>query len=150
MRRLSIQRVFDVVTCLFSSIGYMTSYRDLCQAINSMALVLKAGGVLIIEPWLSPSVYQPGGVSADFIDQPGLKIARISTPKKRRSVSVVEMHYLIGRPTGFQEFAEIHRLGLFPENQYRRAIERSQTGLSATYDSEGLTGRGLWICRKKG
>ena len=45
---------FDVVTCLFSSIGYVGTVERLDQAIATMAAHLEPGGTLIVEPWLSP------------------------------------------------------------------------------------------------
>ena len=47
---------FDVVTCLFSAIGYMQTPDDLARAVRVMAGHLQTAGVLIIEPWLSSGV----------------------------------------------------------------------------------------------
>ena len=60
MRSFDLGRRFDVVTCLFSSIGYMKSLHDLREAIINMARHLQPGGVLIIEPWLTEQTWQAG------------------------------------------------------------------------------------------
>ena len=54
MRHFNLGRQFDVITCLFSSIGYMQTPVDLLHALVNMAGHLAEGGVLIVEPWLSP------------------------------------------------------------------------------------------------
>src|SRR5216684_6107637 len=42
---------FDVVTCLFSSIGYVKKVELLHKAIANMVRHLTPGGVLAVEPW---------------------------------------------------------------------------------------------------
>ena len=54
MTDFALGRRFDVVTCLFSSIGYVETVERLGSAIAAMAAHLKPEGVLIVEPWLSP------------------------------------------------------------------------------------------------
>src|SRR5687768_10017592 len=54
MRRFDLGVTFDAVTCLFSSIGYMTSTDDLDRAIAAMVAHLTPGGVLVIDPWFFP------------------------------------------------------------------------------------------------
>ena len=58
MRHFELGRKFDVITCLFSSIGYMVAEPDLRQAIANMARHLSPRGLLIVEPWfrLSSSI----------------------------------------------------------------------------------------------
>jgi ubiquinone/menaquinone biosynthesis C-methylase UbiE len=60
MRALDLGRTFDVVTCLFSSIGYMATAEDLHQSIRSMSSHLRPGGLLIIEPWFHPETWTAG------------------------------------------------------------------------------------------
>ncbi|MBI2798097.1 class I SAM-dependent methyltransferase [Candidatus Saccharibacteria bacterium] len=48
---------FDVVTCLFSSIGYMRDTEQLEVAIMNLARHRNTGGVIIVEPWLTPDTY---------------------------------------------------------------------------------------------
>ena len=53
MTSFDLGRRFDVVTCLFSSIGYVGTAERLDQAIATMAAHLEPGGTLIVEPWLA-------------------------------------------------------------------------------------------------
>src|SRR2546423_1547622 len=57
---LDLGRRFDVVTCLFSSIGYV---RDLAGAVSRLAAHVAPGGVLVVEPWLAPEQIDPGRVT---------------------------------------------------------------------------------------
>jgi ubiquinone/menaquinone biosynthesis C-methylase UbiE len=146
MLDFNLGRSFDVVTCLFSSIGYVKNVSELNQAIKNMAHHLSPGGVLIIEPWLSPEVYIIGGPHALFVDEPELKIARMNISEEKDGVAIINMHHLVARPEGIEYFVERHELTLFTDEQYRLAIEAS--GLDYSIDSHGLTGRSLLIGRK--
>jgi SAM-dependent methyltransferase len=136
-------RTFDVVTCLFSSIGYVKTLENLSRAVQCMAQHLSAGGVLLIEPWFTPETWRPGTVHARFIDEPDLKIARINTSFVDGRLSIMDMHYLIGTPAGTEHYVERHELGLFTIEEMRHALRTC--GLEVTYDETGLTGRGMYI-----
>ena len=102
-----------------------------------------AGGLLIIEPWLTPDGYQVGRPHALFVNQPDLKIARVNVSAVEDGVSVLDFHYLVATPEGIEHFTERHELGLFTFEQYEVAMEDS--GLNVLLDREGLMGRGLFI-----
>jgi SAM-dependent methyltransferase len=143
MTSFDLARRFDVVACLFSSIGYVRTVERLREAVRNMARHLRPGGVLVIEPWLTPESYQSGACHALFVDRPDLKIARVNVSGIERNVSVIDFHYLVGRPEGVEHFVERHELGLFGHEEYASAIEAC--GLTATFDPAGLTGRGLHL-----
>ena len=139
-------RAFDVVTCLFSSVGYVKTLENLSKAVASMARHLSPGGILIIEPWFTPENWHPDTVHATFIDEPELKIARVNASFANGRLSYFDLHHLIGTPDGTEHFAERHELGLFEMEEMSAAF--SQVGLEVTYDADGLTGRGLYIGRR--
>ncbi len=146
MTAFDLGRTFDVVTCLFSSIGYVKTLENLARAIACMAHHLKPGGLLLVEPWFTPGTWHPDTVHAVFIDEPELKIARINTSFVDGRVSFFDLHYLIGTPAKTEHCVEHHELGLFEQSEMLEAF--TAAGLDAIYDENGLTGRGLYIGRK--
>lgn len=134
---------FDVVTCLFSSIGYVGTVENLGRSIACMARHLLPGGLLLVEPWFTPEAWRPGTVHALFIDEPELKIARINASFARGRLSYFDLHYLIGTPEGTEHAVERHELGLFEQDEMLAAFQAA--GLDVRYDEEGLTGRGLYV-----
>ena len=137
---------FDVVTCLFSSIGYVKTLDNLTRVVGSMARHVLPGGLLIIEPWFTPDTWYAPSVHATMIDEPELKIARVNTSFADGRLSYFDLHYLIGTLEGTEHFVERHELGLFETEEVRAAI--AEAGFDVTYDDDGLTGRGLFIGRR--
>lgn len=85
----SLDKDFDVVTCLFSSIGYVASVERMRQAISNMARHLRPRGVLILEPWFGPEEWEDGHVSSLYVDQPQLKAARMNVARSKGRLSVL-------------------------------------------------------------
>ena len=143
MRTLDLGRRFDAVTCLFSAIGHVTDTSELDAAIAAMAAHLEPGGVLLVEPWLEPDVWVEGRLHLLPVDEPDLKIARVTVAGRRRNTAILDFHYLVATPAGVETHAEQMELELFTEAEQRRAFE--QAGLDVEHDAEGLIGRGLFI-----
>jgi SAM-dependent methyltransferase len=144
MLDFDLRRRFDVVVCLFGSIGYVRSVERLKAAVRNLHRHLSPGGVLIVEPWLSPSTYQLGKAHATFVDEPDLKIARLNASQVvDGNVSVLDFHYLVATPAGVQHFTEHHELGLFTHEQYVAAFEAC--AMEVRHDDKGLDGRGLYV-----
>jgi len=146
MRSFTLDTRYDVITCLFSSIGYMTTLKDLHTAIERMAAHLVSGGLLIVEPWLTPDAWSPNTVHGLYIDEPELKIARVNTSLTEGHVSVFDLHHLIGTPEGTEHVVEHHELGLYTVEQMTEAFVAA--GLDVRHDPEGLTGRGLYVAKR--
>jgi SAM-dependent methyltransferase len=146
MATFDLHQEFDVVQCLFSSIGYMESRESLFLAVRNFAKHTASGGLILVEPWLYPDAYKNGHVHGLFVDKPELKIARMSIGGQDGDVSVITFRYLIATPAGFEDYEETHRLGLFPYGIYERAF--LEAGLIVDYDPIGLMNRGLFMARK--
>src|SRR5437879_9599965 len=131
------------MTCLFRVIGHVKTKAKLGLALRKMSRHLKPGGVLIVEPWITPQQWRKGSVHANFVDQPELKVARMNISKIRGKLSVLDMHHLVATPNRVEYFVERLELGLFTHDEYLDAFRLA--GLETSYDSEGLMGRGLYI-----
>ncbi|MDA9924805.1 class I SAM-dependent methyltransferase [Verrucomicrobiales bacterium] len=136
MRHFKITQQFDVITCLFCSIGYLTTLADMEQAVRCMASHLSPQGVMIVEPWISPAQCWTNRVNSEVLDRPDLKIVRMHTYEKEGITSVYDIHYLIGTPSGVEHFVEKEVLGLFSREQYLAAFNKA--GLCARVLDKGL------------
>jgi len=146
MRTFDLGEQFDVVTCLFSAIGYMVGEADLRAAVANMARHVAPGGVLLVEGWIDPDEWVVGRASAHSNVDATAAVARVMLSGREGDVSTIEMHYLIATLDGVEHVVEHHRLGLFTAQQYRDAVEA--VGLRYARE-EGLTGRGLHVGVKR-
>jgi SAM-dependent methyltransferase len=140
-------RTFDVVTNLFSSIGYVVTIERLRSCAAAMAKHLSPRGVMLVEPWFTPDRWMSGHVgtlNAEMAD--GTQVVRMMTGTAKDSVSRMVAHYLIGSGEEIRHLTEEHALGLFTVEQYIEAFERA--GLAVDWDPDGLMGRGLIIATK--
>lgn len=143
MTDFELSQKFEIITCLFSAIGYVKTLAKLNQSVVCLANHLAPNGVLIIEPWFPPDMWKAGTVHAVLLDEPELKIARVNTSFRTGNLSWFDLHYLIATPDGTEHFVERHELGLFTHAEMREAF--ANAGLRVHYDENGLTGRGLYI-----
>jgi SAM-dependent methyltransferase len=147
MRDLDIGTQFDVVTCLFSSIGFVGGPDGLAAAARALARHLNPGGVALVEPWITPEEWLPNRPHLLTHEEPEVVLARATVSGLRdERISTTEMHYVVATPAGVEHFTEHHELYLFRNDEMRAALEAA--GLGVDYDADGLIGRGLWICSR--
>jgi SAM-dependent methyltransferase len=144
MRSFALHRTYDVVQCLFSSIGYVLEPADAIATLACFREHLAPGGVVLVEPWFEPATYRPG-VHMLTVDQPELKIARMHASRVEGDVSILDFNYLIGTPDGVRRELETHRLRLTPFAEMATWFETAR--LDATFDPLGPSGRGLFVAR---
>lgn len=146
MRNFQLDGRFDVVCCLFSSIGYMLTVSDLELAVSRMSMHLNPEGLLLIEPWFTPDQWKPETVHCQVAEFADGHICRMARSLLIEGRSVVEFEFLVARPQGFERFSERHELNLFTHQQMEQAYRRA--GLDVEFDETGISGRGLWIGRR--
>jgi ubiquinone/menaquinone biosynthesis C-methylase UbiE len=143
MTDFSLTRRFDVVTCLFSAIAYVRTEENLRAATAAMRRHLTPGGVMLVEPWFTPESYWTGTITSNRVDTDDLKIAWMYTSEREGSLSVLDIHYLVGRPGEMEHFSERQELGLFTLEQHLDAFRAA--GLEARFEPDGPFGRGMYV-----
>jgi SAM-dependent methyltransferase len=133
---------FDVITCLFSSIGYAQTKAGLDKAIKSMAAHLKPGGLLVIEPWIYPEKYWKEKLVANFADLEDIKISWMYIQEQEEMTSVFDIQYMVGADKEISFFSERHVMGLWTDNEYKDAFIKS--GLSVKHEEKGFFNRGVY------
>lgn len=147
MAAFMLDRTFDVVTCLFSAVGYVATPKRLSSAIVCMASHLNPGGILLLEPWLEPHAYVEGNLVHNIAEREGHKVSWMYLAERHNLVSRFDIHYLVGHANGVEHYAERHEMGLFTGAQYTSALQNADLRIS--YDPAGLFGRGLYIGVKR-
>jgi hypothetical protein len=115
----------------------------LAAATRSLAAHVAEGGVLLVEPWITPDAWMPGRPHVLAANAEGIALARVTVAGQHGRISTTEMHYLVGTADGVEQFEEHHELRLFTLDEMRSALEATE--LAVEHDPDGLMGRGLWI-----
>ena len=148
MISFDLNKQFDVITCLFSSIGYVKTYANLNKTIASCTKHLKPGGVLIIEPFFTEQAYTPGTSHATYINQPDIKLCRMHHNQKQGKLAILDFHFLVATDRGVEYLCDQHELAIFETDKFLDIL--TTNGLHASYLPDKLVpGKGLYIGTKQ-
>jgi len=145
MSDFALEKRYDAVVCLFSSIAYLVTLERTRRALECFRRHLRQGGVLLVEPWFPPGGLEDGRVFRQAGTHHGRAVERISRNEIDGRISRLWFEYHIDTASGVRHVSEVHELGLFTTEEMATAFE--EAGFLAHFDSVGLTGRGLWVAR---
>jgi ubiquinone/menaquinone biosynthesis C-methylase UbiE len=141
-----LDRNFDIITCLFSSIGYVKTYKNLEKTLKNFSKHLKVGGVVIIEPWFTKATYKLGSPHLKVYQDNDIKIVRAGVSNAKNGISISEMHYLVAeRGKKVKYFVSTEELGMFETSKTLQLMK------SAGFDTKFLKSisfdkrRGLFV-----
>jgi ubiquinone/menaquinone biosynthesis C-methylase UbiE len=140
---------FDVIICLFSSIGYVQSFYNLVKTLENFFRHLNDTGLVIVEPWVFKKDFKKGHISLDTIEEDELKFVRMARSRISGSTWFIYMHYLVGKNEEIKHFSEVHKMLALDHQDYVEAFKSS--GFKGTrYLTENLWDgcRGLFTARK--
>ncbi|MDE2998001.1 MAG: class I SAM-dependent methyltransferase [Gemmatimonadota bacterium] len=147
MTSFNLNRRFDAVICLFSSIAYARTYRNLKRAIACFERHLKPGGILIIEPFFTKETFVAGSIHGGTLEGEGVKISRHNVSRRRGNLAVLDFHFLLSTKKGVRYFRDTHELALFDRERLLDTL--AHAGLRPRYDENGLMpDRGLYVSLK--
>jgi len=149
MTDFKLKSRFDVIVCLFSSIGYVQSFKNLVKTLENFYKHLKDTGLVIVEPWVFKKDFKEGHISLDTYEDDELKFVRMATSIISRSIWLIHMHYLLGKKKEIKYFAEVHKMLALDYQDYVRAFELAKFE-DIMYLTENLWDgcRGLFLARK--
>lgn len=145
MINLNLCKRYDVVLCLFSSIGYVQTYENLVSTLKSFRNHINDNGCIIVEPWITPEQWKGGRVDVLNAEKDNIKITRMTRTENIGKLSILNFHYLIGSKDGVEYKEEKHKLGLYSVDEMKQAF--NDAGLNVSYDPQGITGRGMYTGR---
>ena len=147
MTDFALGETYDAMICMFSSIAYVTSLRDLSRMVRCCAQHLNPGGVLIIEPWFTPDVWNEHHVGSRVVEGDGLTVARIDTSVMEGNKVTTRWAWAVAWDDGDADaYVEEHPTALFTVDEYTTLFKAA--GLEPEYDPGGPLGRGLHVAVK--
>ena len=145
MTALALDERYDVVLCLFSSIGYVQTVPRLQQTLACFAAHLSPGGVVIVDPWFEPGDIDDRHISLLSGESDGLTACRMARVVIDGNISRLEFEYVIGRAERIERRSEIHELGLFTQEQMETGF--GAAGLTVERRRNVMRKRGVYIAR---
>ena len=103
MRDFTLDTRFHVVACLFSSIGYTKTVENMDRATANMASHLLPGGILVIEPWITPESWIVGKAGSSTAETDDFIVTRMMIAEPVERGRVVFEH-MIGDSGGIHRY----------------------------------------------
>ncbi len=149
MTNFSLVEKFDVITCLFSSIGYVQTFKNLVRTLKNFHNHLNNEGLTLVEPWVFKKDFQKGTISIDTYEDDKTRLVRMGASKLTKSEWRVYFHYLIGTNGEIKHAREVHRMLAANYEDYIRAFNLA--GYNETNflrEDQGTMRRGLFVAMK--
>lgn len=149
MKLMNLKKEFDVIICLFSSIGYLKNIANLGKTLKNFSNHLTKGGIILIEPSCAKSFYLSGKPSVTVYDEKDAKITRINISKTKQNSATLSMYIVIAEKGKDPKYhIDNHKLGLFGIKDTLKSMRTA--GFKSKYLTNGLmSGRELLIGIKK-
>ncbi|MFV9505728.1 MAG: class I SAM-dependent DNA methyltransferase [Oscillochloridaceae bacterium umkhey_bin13] len=145
---------FDLVTCTYDSLNYLTSADDLGRAFRAVAKVLAPGGLYVADLNTEHFLAYEWGACA-IREQDGYVQIERSTFEPATCTSRMLLTGFVGNDDqGYERFDEVHCERAYPPTQITTLLEAAGLVLEATYDSFTLnppnaqSQRIFWVARR--
>lgn len=141
-----LEEKFDVITCLFGSIGYVQTFENLAITLENFRDHLKNKGLALVEPWVFRRDFQKGKIAIDTYEDDKIRLVRMGTSKLTRTQWLIYFHYLIGADGEIKHVHEVHKMLAADYEDYLRAFNLARYGETRFLKEDQWTGsRGLFI-----
>lgn len=149
MTSFDLGRRFDVVTCLFSSVGYLRSVAELDCTVQRMAAHLADDGVLLLEPPVSPDrLHPPRTTMLHFVHEGRSWERETSARIEGPTLYIRFVLRCVDDDDPRFEVVDEQPIRLFRDEEIVAAMESA--GLELEFDARGPSGLGLHVGRRAG
>ncbi len=154
MKKLDLDREFDVIICLFSAINYHTNLDELEKTIKLFYDHLKEGGVFIFDLGFCTENWEEGRMFVDAAVEGDLQLARISQSRLTDGVFNANFVFLV-KENGVMDFEiDQHQIGVFSTRKVEKIVTQLgfENHIYSDYNdlrwSEDSNDRPVFVCIK--
>ena len=148
MQRFELPSKFDILICLFSSIGYLLTSEAIASALTCFKAHLALGGAIFIEPWIEPRAWEAGRVDMTVGQNDHRKVCRMMRGDREGDVSILTGHYLLAEGIHIKYAQEQHKLLMLDNGQWHDLFRKA--GLTVEYLPDRFSSRGLYVAWEGG
>ena len=123
MKKLDLERKFDVVICMFSAMNYNLTFEELKLTLTNFYSHLNKGGLLIFDLGINKENWVEGNVSVDTVVDKDLKLARISKAHLENGVLNSNFIFLVKESGKIDFDIDEHKLGVFGIKEVKELME---------------------------
>lgn len=123
MKNFNLNQRFDAITCLFGSINYNLSSKELESTLGNFYNHLKTKGVCIFDVWLTKESFRNNKTLDGYSDSQ-LKIARFMNSFIYGNKGKVISTYLVKDNRKISFFEDEHMFGLFSNNEIIKLMRK--------------------------
>ncbi len=143
MSQFQLGMKFDVILCLFSSIGYLLDDESIRSTLSCFKTHLEPSGAMFIEPWIEPDSWLSRPAELVAVEDGERKVCRVMTSERNDDRSFLEAYYLFVNGAEVRYATERHELRLLSREQWCDFFRNAD--LQVEYLPEGLRSRGLYV-----
>lgn len=120
---MRLEKKFDILTCLFSSIGLVKTYENLRKTWKNFANHLEEGGVAIVEPWFFRPMHHQ---KYHFCPNEDIQIAKLIRYRTENNLAILDYHYLISeKGKKVRHYVDHTEFGIFDADITLQIMESS-------------------------
>jgi len=143
-----LKLTFDVILCLYGSIGFVQTVKNLNRTLKNLSSHLNPSGILVLVPWSNTEDFKEKIVT-DIIKKPNIKIVRMENVRKSGSNKLkITYNYLIGKNKKVQHLTGEFNAGLFSKQQYRKSIQKAGLKIVKIFQGKDIQMGMAYICTK--
>ncbi len=129
IRRIDLERQFDVVLMMFAVLGYQLENADVVSSLRTARRHLRSGGLLVFDVWYGPAVlHQRPSQRIKVIPTPQGQILRVTSGELDTSRHLCAVYYHVWRLEGQRlvgETEETHSVRYFFPLELKHLLECS-------------------------
>jgi SAM-dependent methyltransferase len=145
MERFELGSKFDILICLFGSIGYLVTPEAIRSALECFKAHLAPGGAIFIEPWFERDAWRTGEAHIRVGEDDHRKVCRLMTSDREGDLAILVGHHLFAEGVNVRYAVERHELLLLDRDQLQGFFRDAE--LTAEYLPEAFSSRGLYVVR---
>jgi len=124
MKEFSLNRLFNVIICMFGVISYNEDYTEVHKTLNCFHKHLEPGGIAVIDLEFSKEDWMENGIWMEIVNEENLKIARLLNSKSKGNKFIYNPVFLIKEDNKVDFEIDEHILSIFETEKIKGIMEK--------------------------
>ncbi|MCK5559888.1 MAG: class I SAM-dependent methyltransferase [Thermoplasmata archaeon] len=123
MKNFELGEQFDVIICMFSSMGYNTSYVEFETTLRNFYKHLYPGGIFVFDTWFHKRAWIEGYMNLHTVIEDNLQLARVTQSRSKDNIGNFNMLFIV-KDNGVIDFEiDQHKLLIIDVDKVKMLME---------------------------